>query len=261
MNITQKRYPFFTLPILKTFKSSNYDVKLTLMSSTYNGTNIELNTPRIYNLKNLKTVGIENRTAYGITLTQQDFNTEAHYYGFFTVIEKGTNNIIDIPDNELVIYLQEPELSVLTDISVLGERLNYGQALEYLLSKSLSVPFPVTQDKNGKQVFELYTGFNIPFVVTDDETGGALPIGSYIEVYNKQVNRQVPVNGKMQLQLFQSNLDGTPKGFANAEALSPTQVSYTYISDLPKGDYYAMVYALGKKPQAVPFVFDSPHCK
>lgn len=261
MTITQKNYPFFEIPVVRILKGNNLSVELVLFNTTYNGKDTSVNSPRKYKLEKKIPVSVDNGNVYVATLTQQDFPTVGNYYGFFTVQDLTTNNIVDIDSPELLIQLQEPELNMPTSINLLGTTLNYGQALEYLLSKSLTVPFPLTHNKDGKQIFELYTGYNVPFVMVDDETGGALPIGSYIEVYDKMTNRQVPVSGKWQLQLFQSNLDGTPKGFANAEPLGTGQVSYTYLSDLPRGEYYATVYAQGKKPQSIGFVFDTPECK
>ena len=260
MTITRNYYPFFEVPIVKTIKGNNLNVELTIYSTRYNGESTALNTPKKYQLKKLNTVGIEDRTAYGTTLTQQDFPDAGIYYGFITAQDRLTNDIIDLDDSEVVIILSEPDLNVLTNVSILGERLTYGQALEYVLSKNFNVPFPLARYENGKQVFELYSGYSIPFVAVDDKNGGALPLGSYIEVYDKITNRQVPVSGKMRLQLFQSNEDGTPKGFADAEPIYTGLCSYTYISDLPLGDYYAKVYSGldNREIKTVPFKFNNP---
>ena len=134
--------------------------------------------------------------------------------------------------------------------------LTYSQLMETLYARNFQFPYIIEQDANGKITFELYSGQNLPLVFKS-RTGGPLPMGAVVRVFETKTGRNVPVNNRLDIQLAQTDKNGVPKGFVNAQPITTGEASYCYIFGLPKGSYYAKAY-YGEKEISSPINFDFP---
>jgi hypothetical protein len=266
LQLEEVNYPGFEIPVIWTLPKSDYNVTLYLSGynkhsgNNYSGVTLSAITSAQYPLKRQNQIGSEYN--YGTSLNKQDLPQEGYYFGYI----EATQNNVPIDKINIVIKLKTPELGYTSRVNSEAGFLSYSELLETQYARNFEVPFPV-QEKNGKLTFELFSGPALPIVIKDKQTGGSLPLGAYLKVFKVKDGREVSFETPnktllLSLPLAQTDNSGKPVGFKNLnKALTNGPASYTYIQNLPNGDYYALAY-YGSEPisDPIPFTFPLTNC-